>query len=63
MFTMNSIGHLERCGIARCMAARLIDDRLEGKAAEAAYGELAKEATADHAQRPQLLVQQSKLVH
>ena len=63
MFTMNSIGHLERCSVARCMAARLIDDRLEGKAAEAAYGELAKEATADYAQRPQLLVPPSKMVH
>ena len=63
MFEMHSIEHLERCKIARCMKARLIDARLEGPAAEAAYGELAKEAESDYAQRPWLLVQQSKMIH
>ena len=45
------------------MKARLIDARLEGAEAEAAYGELAKEAESDYAQRPWLLVQQSKMIH
>ena len=63
MVIMNSIGHLERCAIARCMAARLINARLEGDAAAAAFGELAREAEDDYSQRPQLLVQQSRMIH
>ena len=63
MFEMHSIEHLERCKIARCMKARLIDARLEGPAAAAAYAALAREAKSDFAQRPWLLVPQSTRIH
>lgn len=63
MFTMNTIGHLERCAIVRCMAARLIDARLEGVKAEEAYMALGREAAEDFSQRRQLLVPGSKLIH
>lgn len=63
MFEMHSLAHFERCRVARCMAARLIDARLTGTEAEAAYMSLSEEATADSAQRAMLLVQQSALVH
>ena len=64
MFTMlNSLGHFERCCVARRMMAELIDDRLEGAEAVAAFKRLEHEARVDWFELRWLLLPPSKRIH
>ena len=60
---LNSLHHFERCRTARNMEADLICARLKGREATEAFRKLEMEADEDYRQLPQLLVQQSRLVH
>ena len=63
MMRLNSLRHYERCRVVRCLEARLIDSRLDGDDAVAAFLKLGADADDDRRQLRWLLVQQSKLVH